>query len=254
MFKGKNFLIIGVANERSIAWGIAQALQREGARLAFTYLNGTIEKRLRPLAESIGCSDVWPCDVQSDADLDRLFSEIKKSWGFLDGVLHAVAFAERADLHGRFVDTSRSGFHTALDVSAYSLVAVCSRARELLAQRQGSVLTLTYLGSQRVVVNYNIMGVAKAALEACVRYLAADMGLEQIRVNAISAGPIKTLAAAGIPQFREMLATFAEKAPLKRNVTLSDVANAALFLLGPWASGVSGEVMYVDCGYNVMGA
>jgi len=254
LLQGKNFLIIGVANERSIAWGISKALHGAGAKLGFTYLNEAIEKRVRPLAASLNYSDLWSCDVQSDSDLSNLFRALKTSWGRLDGIVHAVAYAEREDLRGRFVNTSRYGFHTALDVSAYSLVAICREARELLAESHGSVLTLTYLGSERVVANYNVMGVAKAALEACVRYLAADLGGDQIRVNAISAGPIKTLAAAGIAQFGQMLSAFAEKAPLKRNVSLEDVAGAALFLLGPLAGGVTGEIIYVDCGFNIMGA
>jgi enoyl-[acyl-carrier protein] reductase I len=251
MFANKKVLILGVANERSIAWSIAQALRREGADLAFTYVNEAIEKRVRPLAESIQCETVLPCDVQSDEQLDNLFSEIKTRWGRLDGIVHSLAYAERDDLQNRFSRVTRSGFKLALDVSAYSLIAVAGRAESLMSEG-GAILTLSYLGAERVVANYNVMGVAKAALEASVKYLASDLGGSNIRVNAISAGPIKTLAASGIPQFRELLGAFVEKAPLKRNVTLDDVANSALYLLGPLGSGVTGEIVYVDCGYNIM--
>ena len=253
MLEGKKFLVVGVANDHSIAWSIAQALQASGAELALTYVNEAIERRVRPLAESIGCQTVLPCDVQSDSDLDALFETLASRWGRLDGVVHAVAYAGKEELQGRFSKVSRGGFRLALDVSAYSLIAMCGRAAPLLKESQGSVLTLTYLGAERVIPNYNLMGVAKAALESCVRYLASDLGADGIRVNAISAGPIKTLAASGIPQFREMLAAFSEKAPLHRNVSLEDVAQAAVFLLGSGASGITGEIMYVDCGYNVMG-
>ncbi|MCO6431796.1 MAG: enoyl-ACP reductase [Deltaproteobacteria bacterium] len=250
--KGKKILILGVANEKSIAWGIADTLHKLGAELAFTYVNAAIEKRLRPLAESIGCQNVLPCDVQSDAELDRLFEELGARWGSLDGVVHSVAFAEREDLQKPFSQTSREGFRVALDVSAYSLVAVAGRAQKMMSAG-GSILTLTYLGSQRAVPNYNVMGVAKAALEASVRYLAADLGSQNIRVNAISAGPIKTLAASGIPHFRELLASFAEKSPLRRNVTTEDVANTATYYLSSLSSGVTGEVTYVDCGFSIVG-
>lgn len=252
MFQGKKILVLGVANERSIAWAISQALHREGAKLAFTYVNEAIEKRLRPLAQSIDCETVLPCDVQSDSELDNAFGELERRWGKLDGVVHSVAYAEREDLLNRFSQVGRKGFHTALDVSAYSLVAVAGRAEKLMRESGGSILTLTYLGAERVVTNYHVMGVAKAALEGCVRYLAADLGQSNIRVNALSAGPIKTLAASGIPQFKELLSAFAERAPLRRNVTLEDVASAALFLLSPSASGMTGETMYVDCGFNVV--
>ena len=254
MFDGKRILVLGVANDRSIAWGIAEALHREGARVAFNYLNEALERRVRPLAESLGCSTVYPCDVQSDEQLDAMFSRIKEDWGTIDGIVHSLAFADKEDLSNRFVNTSRSGFHLALDVTAYSLIAVARRALPLMSENGGSIMTLTYLGAERVVPNYNVMGVAKAALEASVRYLAADLGECNIRVNAISAGPIKTLAASGIPQFRDMLAAFAEKAPLRRNVTQEDVANTGLYLLGPLGKGVTGEVVYVDCGFNIMGS
>ncbi|MCX6115253.1 MAG: enoyl-ACP reductase [Proteobacteria bacterium] len=254
MFDGKKVLVLGVANERSIAWGIAEALHKEGAELAFNYLNEALERRVRPLADSLGCKNVLPCDVQHDDQIDLMFEELKSRWGTIDAVVHSLAYAEKEDLTNRFVNTTRKGFQTALDISAYSLVAVTKRALPLMSEKGGSILTMTYLGAERVVQNYNVMGVAKAALEASVRYLASDLGEFNIRVNAISAGPIKTLAAAGIPQFRDMLSAFAEKAPMKRNVTQADVANTGLYLLGPLGSGVTGEVVYVDCGFNIMGS
>jgi enoyl-[acyl-carrier protein] reductase I len=253
MYEGKKVLVLGVANDRSIAWGIAQALHREGAELAFNYLNDALERRVRPLAESIQCDNVFECDVQKEEQIDAMFAELKDRWGTIDAIVHSLAYAEKDDLSNRFVNTTRSGFQTALDISAYSLVSVAKRALPLMSEKGGSIVTLSYLGAERVVQNYNVMGVAKAALEASVRYLAADLGQENIRVNAISAGPIKTLAASGIPQFRDMLTAFAEKAPLKRNVTQEDVANTGLYLLSPLASGVTGEVVYVDCGFSIMG-
>ena len=252
-FTGKKILVLGVANERSIAWGISQALHREGAELAFTYVNEAIERRVRPLAAELGCETVLPCDVQSDEAIDKLFQDLETRWGTIDGIVHAVAFAEREDLQNRFAKTTRAGFRLALDVSAYSLIAIAGRAEKLMKERGGSILTLSYLGAERVVPNYNVMGVAKAALEASVRYLAADLGEYGIRVNAISAGPIKTLAASGIPHFKELLAAFALKAPLRRNVTTEDVAESGLYFLGRQSLGVTGEVTYVDCGFNIMG-
>jgi enoyl-[acyl-carrier protein] reductase I len=250
---GRKYLIFGVANDRSIAWGITQALAAAGAQVALTYVNEAIERRVRPLAAEVSAELVLPCDVQHDESLDAVFAEVKRHWGVLDGVVHSVAFAEKEALGSRFSSTTRAGFRLALDVSAYSLIAVAGRALPLMAEKGGSILTLSYLGAQRVIPNYNIMGIAKAALEASVRYLAADLGAQNIRVNAISAGPIKTLAASGIPQFRELQAAFAERAPLKRNVTQEDVANVARFYLSPEAGGITGELTYVDCGYNVMG-
>lgn len=252
MLEGKKYLILGVANERSIAWGITQALVKNGAKVALTYVNEAIEKRVRPLAEEVGCTDVLPCDATKDADIDNLMAEIKSRWGKIDGVVHSIAYAEKEDLSRRFCETSRSGFQLALDVSAFSLIAIANKAKDLMTDG-GSILTLTYLGSERVVTNYNVMGVAKAALEASVRYLAADLGTQNIRVNAISAGPIKTLAASGIPQFKDLLSAFAEKAPLRRNVSTEDVANAALFHLSNLGSGVTGEITFVDAGFNIMG-
>ena len=253
MFSGKKFLIFGVANERSLAWGITQALHREGAELGFTYVNEAIERRLRPLAEGLGASLILPCDVQSDEQLDKVFGEVESKWGSLDGVIHSVAFADGEDLKNRFSRTSRKGFALALDVSAYSLIAVAGRAEALMRNGSGSIITLSYLGAERVVTNYNVMGVAKAALESAVRYLAADLGPQNIRVNAISAGPVKTLAASGIPHFRDLLNAFAEKAPLRRAINQEDVANTAMYLLGPLSSGVTGETIYVDSGFNILG-
>ncbi len=251
-FSGKKVLVLGVANERSIAHSITTELVKEGATVALTYVNEAIEKRVRPIAEELGIKHVYQCDVQNEEHIDKLFAEIKDAWGSLDGMVHSIAFADREDLSRRFVETSRAGFQLALDVSAYSLVTLSKRAEKLMSEG-GSIITLTYLGSQRVVKNYNVMGVAKAALEASVRYLAYELGEKGIRVNAVSAGPIKTLAASGIAGFKDMLSVFAEKAPLRRNTSLEDVAKASLFLLGHDASGVTGETMYVDCGFNTIG-
>ena len=253
LFEGKHVLVFGVANERSIAWGIGQAMHEQGAKLGFTFLGEALERRVRPLAESVGSDLVVPCDVTRDDQIKEVFRQVQEQWGKLDVLIHSVAFANREDLEGRFVDTSRQGFLTALEISAYSLVALTREAAPLLAETGGNVLTLTYYGSQKVVPNYNVMGVAKAALEAAVRYLAADLGPQGIRVNAISAGPIKTLAASGIRGFREILGLVEQKAPLRRNVTQADVANAALFLCSSLGAGVTGEVLYVDSGYNILG-
>jgi enoyl-[acyl-carrier protein] reductase I len=250
MFEGKKVLVLGVANKKSIAWAITEALVNNGAKVALTYANEAIEKRVRPLAESINCENVYECDVQSDEQMDKLFADLKNDFGTLDSVVHSVAFAEKDDLGAPFSETSRKGFLMALDISAYSLIAIANRAKELMPEEGGSIITLSYLGAVRVVENYNVMGVAKAALESSVRYLAADLGKQGIRVNAISAGPIKTLAASGIPKFREMLNNFSEMSPLKRNVTLEDVAGTAMFLLGGLGSGVTGEVIYTDCGFS----
>ncbi len=252
MFEGKKILILGVANKKSIAWAVAQALKNEGATLAMTYMNEAIEKRLRPLAEELGVTDVLPCDVQSDEEIDNLFTELESRWGTMDGLVHSVAFADKDDLAKPFSEASREGFKLALDISAYSFVALAGRAKKLMKDG-GSMVTMSYLGAERAVDNYNVMGVAKAALESSVRYLAADLGSQNIRVNAVSAGPIKTLAASGIPQFKQLLANFAAKAPLQRNTEAEDVAGATLFLLSSLGSGVTGETTYVDCGFNIMG-
>ncbi len=249
---GKRALVVGVANERSIAWGIAQALAREGARMGFTFLGEALERRVRPLAESVGAELIEPCDVGEDAQIEQLFAAVDRTWGGLDVLIHAVAFANRDDLSGRFVDTSRAGFHLALDVSAYSLVALVREALPRMASG-GTVLTLTFAGSERVFPNYNVMGVAKAALEASVRYLAVEAGASGVRVNAISAGPIKTLSAAGIAGFRQMLHVAEERAPLKRNVTTGDVGELAVALAGPAGAGITGQVVYLDAGLSILG-
>lgn len=249
---GKRVVVFGVANDHSIAWAIAEAMHREGAALAFTYVNEAIERRVRPLAESLGVSLVLPCDVSRDADIAATFAALKESWGSIDTVIHAVAFAPREELKGRFIDTTRAGFQLALEVSAFSLVAVAKAAEPILAPG-GSMLTLTYFGAEKVIANYNVMGVAKAALEASVRYLAWDLGANSVRVNAISAGPLRTLSSAGISGFKTMLHHHAERAPLRRNTTLDDVANTALYLCSDLGAGVTGEVLHVDGGYNVMG-
>jgi enoyl-[acyl-carrier protein] reductase I len=250
---GKRAAIFGVANDHSIAWAIAQRLRAEGAELALTYPNEQIEKRVRPLAASIGVDAVLPCDVTSDAQIAAVFAELGERWGGLDAVVHSLAFAERDDLKGRFVDTARQGFQVALDVSAYSLIALARCAEPLLAPQRGALVTMTYFGAEKVIPNYNVMGVAKAALETCVRYLAADLGPAGVRVNAISAGPLRTLSAAGIAGFRTMLHHYEERAPLRRNVTADEVAAAALYLCSDAASGVTGEILHVDAGYNVIG-
>ena len=250
---GKRVAICGVANDHSIAWAIAQRFQAEGAELALTYPNEAIEKRVRPLAESIGVDLVLPCDVGDDAQIVTAFAAIGERWGGLDAVVHSLAFAARDDLKGRFVETSREGFRLALDISAYSLVAMARAAEPLLAARRGSLVTMTYYGAEKVIPHYNVMGVAKAALETCVRYLAFDLGGTGIRVNAISAGPLRTLSAAGIRDFRAMLHHHEERAPLRRNIAAEEVAAAALYLCSDAASGITGEVLHVDAGYNVMG-
>ena len=252
LFDGKTALIFGVANDRSIAWGIAQALHREGCELAFSYASPPLEKRVRPLAESVGARVIEECDVTDDAAIERVFAKVKEAYGTIDALVHAIAFADRADLVGRFVETSRAGFRLALEVSSYSLVAL-TRAAEPLMPNGGSVLTLTYYGSVKVAPHYNVMGVAKAALESSVRYLASDLGPEGIRVNAISAGPIRTLAASGVSGFRKLLNYSERVAPLRTNVTTEDVGNTALWLLSDWSRGVTGEIVYVDAGWNIMG-
>ena len=250
LLKDKKGLIFGVANGHSIAWAIAQEAAAQGATLGFTYLNESLERRVRPLAESVNSPMILPCDAGSDEDLDNVFKAVDEQWdGKLDFVVHSIAFAQREDLQGKLMDTSRDGFRTALEVSAYSLVAIAQRAASRMTEG-GSLITLTYHGSQQVVPNYNVMGVAKAALEASVRYLATDLGDSSIRVNAVSAGPIKTLSAKGIRGFGSMLKNSAEIAPLKRNVEVAEVANTAVFLLSDYSSGVTGEVLYVDGGLN----
>ena len=252
LLDGKRVLIFGVANDHSIAWGIAQALHGEGAEIGFSSVESLIDKRVRPLAESLGSTFVEPCDVQRDEDIDRVFNRWGETHDGLDVLVHALAFAKREDLTGRFIDTSRDGFALAQDVSAYSLVGLTRAAMPQL-RRGSSILTLTYYGAEKVVADYNVMGVAKASLEACVRYLAADLGPDGIRVNAISAGPVRTLAAAGIGGFKKMYADFADVAPLRANITIEDVGRTAVYLASDLSSAVTGEVIYVDGGFSVLG-
>jgi enoyl-[acyl-carrier protein] reductase I len=252
LVEGKNALVLGVASERSIAWAIARRLAQEGANLALTYQNERLERHVRPLAESLPGTWLLPCDVSDDAQITNLTQQLQTRWGRLDILVHSVAFAKKEELSGRYVDTSREGFHLAMDVSVFSLVALCKALEPLLGEGS-SVVTLTYIGSERVVPNYNVMGVAKAALEASVRYLAADLGPQGVRVNAVSAGPISTPAARAIAGFTTMLQRVREVAPLRRNTEAEEVADAALFLLSDLARGVTGEVLYVDSGYHAMG-
>ncbi len=250
LLAGKRGLVVGVANQRSIAWGVASNAAAAGAELAFTFQGDALEKRVRPLAESVDAPIIEPLDVTDDEQMAQLFQKIQETWGGLDFVVHSVAFADRDDLKGRTIDTSRDGFHKALEISAYSLISLARAAEPLLAPG-ASLLTMTYLGSIQAVPNYNVMGIAKAALEASVRYLALDLGPNGIRVNAISAGPVKTLAASGVGGLRGMLGTAAERAPLKRNIDTDDVGRAATYLLSEYASGVTGEIHYVDAGLNI---
>jgi enoyl-[acyl-carrier protein] reductase I len=249
---GRNAVVFGVANKRSIAWAIAQRLQAAGAKLAITYQNERLEAEAKDMITALPGAEAFRCDVSNDAEIDQLFDQLKEKYGQLDILVHSVAFAPAEELKNDFLQTSREGFRVAHDVSVYSLIAVTRAAAPLMTEG-GSVLTLTYYGAEKVVPKYNVMGVAKAALEATVRYLAADVGARRIRVNAISAGPIKTLAARGIGSLGEMLKTQAEKSPLKRNVDVNEVADTALFLASDLGTGITGETIYVDCGYNIMG-
>jgi len=250
--QGRNAIVFGVANKRSIAWAIAQRLQAAGAKLAITYQNERLEAEAKDMISALPGAEAFRCDVSNDAEIDQLFVQLKEKYGKLDILVHSVAFAPAEELKNNFLQTSREGFRIAHDVSVYSLIAVTRAAAPLMTEG-GSVLTLTYYGAEKVVPKYNVMGVAKAALEATVRYLAADVGANKIRVNAISAGPIKTLAARGIGSLGEMLKTQAEKSPLKRNVDVNEVADTALFLASDLGTGITGETIYVDCGYNIMG-
>jgi enoyl-[acyl-carrier protein] reductase I len=252
LMAGKRGVVMGVANDRSIAWGIAAACAAQGAEIAFTYQGEALEKRVRPLAESVGSSLVLPCDVGDEPSIDAAFAAVEKAWGKIDFLVHAIGWADKAYLRGRYLDTPRAAFLQALDISCYSFVAVSQRAARMMNDG-GSLLTLTYLGAERVMPHYNVMGVAKAALEASVRYLAADLGERNIRVNAISAGPIKTLAASGIGDFRYILKWNELNAPLGRNVTTEEVGGSGLYLLSHLGAGVTGEVHHVDCGYHVVG-
>ena len=254
LLEGKTGIVFGVANKRSIAWAIAQALSREGMRLAFTYQGERLKESVESLTTSIADSVLLPCDVTNDAEVTGVFQSVEERFGRLDTLVHSVAFAPKEDLEGDFVNTSRDGFKLAHDISAYSLVGLTRGAMPLFEKSGGgSVLALSYHGAVKAVEGYNLMGVAKASLEASVRYLAANLGPKNVRVNAISAGPVNTLAARGISGFTGMLKHHAEKAPLRRNVTLEEIGNAALFLCSNMSSGITGEVMYVDCGYNIIG-
>ncbi|MCP1122886.1 enoyl-[acyl-carrier-protein] reductase FabI [Bacillus sp. AFS018417] len=252
--KGKNIVVMGVANQRSIAWGIARSLHNAGANLIFTYAGERLEKNVRDLAESLEGqkSLVLPCDVTSDEDIASCFQTIKEEVGVIHGLAHCIAFAERDDLKGEFVDTSRNGFLLAQNISSFSLTAVARAAKEVMTEG-GSIVTLTYLGGERVVSNYNVMGVAKASLDASVKYLANDLGKHNIRVNSVSAGPIRTLSAKGVGDFNSILKQIEERAPLRRNVTQEEVGNTALFLFSDLASGVTGENIHVDSGYHILG-
>ncbi len=252
LMQGKRGVIMGVANERSLAWAIAAACAAQGAEIAFTYQGEALGKRVRPLAESVGSSLVLPCDVADEASIDSAFDAVQREWGQIDFMVHAIGFADKQYLRGRYVDTPREAFLQALDISCYSFTAVSRRASALMPQG-GSLLTLSYLGAERVVPHYNVMGVAKAALEASVRYLAMDLGGNGIRVNAISAGPVKTLAASGIGDFRYILRWNQLNSPMERNVGLEEVGGSGLYLLSDLSTGVTGEVHHVDCGYHVIG-
>ncbi len=252
LMDGKVALIFGVANKNSIAWGITQKLHEAGATIALSYGAEILEKRVMPLAQEIGCDFVELCDVSSDDQLDAVFAKVKERYGKIDVLVHSVAFANREDMGGRFIDVSRDGFKLALDISAYSLIAMAKRAEPLMTEG-GSILSLSYYAAEKVMPKYHVMAIAKAALEAITKYLANDMGPRGIRVNAISAGPIKTLAAAGVPGIRMMLQYSEKSAPLRRRISQEEVGNAALFLLSDMGSAVTGEVMHVDAGYNVLG-
>ena len=252
LMKGKRGLIMGLANDRSLAWGIAKALGEQGAELAFSYQGESLEKRVRPLAEQLGSDLLIDCDVSSNGALDKAFAGLKKKWDKLDFLVHAIGFSDKNELRGKFVDTTLDNFLLTMNISVYSFVAVAQRARAMM-DSGGAMLTLTYYGAEKVIPHYNVMGVAKAALETSVKYLAMDVGPEGIRVNAISAGPIKTLAASGIGDFRYIMKWNEYNSPLRRNVTIEDVGGAAMYLLSDLASGVTGEIHHVDAGYNVVG-
>ena len=252
LMQGKRGLIMGLANDKSIAWGVAKTLAQHGAELAFSYQGDALKKRVEPLAGQLGSDFVIPCDVSDEQSIDALFADIKERWGGLDFLVHAIGFSDKNELRGRYVDTSRANFAMSMDISVYSFTAVMQRAEKLM-KSGGSALTLTYYGAEKVMPHYNVMGVAKAALEASVQYLAEDLGKDGIRINAISAGPIKTLAASGIGDFRSIMKWNEYNSPLRRNVTIEDVGKAALFLLSDLGSGTTGENLHVDAGYHVVG-
>ncbi|UFS68834.1 enoyl-ACP reductase [Geomonas sp. RF6] len=253
LLEGKKALIFGVANDKSIAWAVAEAFRREGAEVALAYANEAVAKRVMPLAESIGVTLTLPCDVRSDDDLKATFAEIQKAWGGLDILVHSVAFANKEELKGSILNTTREGFNLALEISAYSLIAMAKEAAPLMQGRDGSIISMTYYGSTKVFPNYNVMGVAKAALEASVRYLAEGMGPDGVRVNAISAGPLRTLASAGVGGFTQIAGIVAGKAPLRRNISQEEVAGSAVYLASDLSRAVTGEVHFVDSGYNIIG-
>ncbi len=252
LMAGKRGIVMGVANDKSIAWGIAKAISNQGAEVAFTFQGGALEKRVRPLAASIGSEIILPCDVSDMDSIDAVFEELEKKWGKIDFIVHGIAFSDKDELKGEYLDTSRENFLRTMDISCYSFTAIAKRATPIMNEGS-SILTLTYYGAERVMPHYNVMGVAKAALEASVRYLAVDLGKRGIRVNAISAGPIKTLAASGIGDFRYILKWNELNSPLKRNVTIDEVGGSGLYLLSDLGSGVSGEIHHVDCGYHTVG-
>ena len=255
LLKGKRGVVLGVANKRSIAWGIARALANHGAQLAFTYQGDRLKESVEELAGTLPQkSPLYPCDVTKNEEIKSVFEQLSRDFGSLHFLVHCVAFAKKEELEGRTIDTSREGFQLAMDVSSYSLIALAKAAEPLLEKEGGSILALTYLGSEKVIPNYNVMGLAKASLESSIRYLAYDLGKKNIRVNGVSAGPLNTLAARGISGFTTMLDSHRKRAALGRNVEVEEVANAAFFLLSPLASGITGEVVYVDCGYRIMGA
>lgn len=252
LLEGKRGIITGVANERSIAWGCAQACAEQGAELMFTYLGDAQEKRVRKLLETLPGAACFPCDVTKDEEIAAFFGEVKSQWDSLDFLIHSIAFADREDLSGRFLDTSRSNYHMAIDISAYSLLGLAREAAPLM-RNGGSIVAMTYYGSEKVMPHYNIMGVAKATLETTAKYLASDLGPSNIRVNCVSAGPVRTLSSAAIPGFKKMLRTTANNAPLRRNISHAEVANSTVYLLSDLSSGVTGEVHHVDSGYNILG-
>ena len=252
IMNGKRGIVMGVANDRSIAWGIAEAVAKQGAEIAFTYQGDALEKRVKPLAEKVGSSIIIPCDVSSDEAIDETFNLLKEKWDTIDFVVHAIAYSDKEELKGEYVDTTRENFYKTMDISVYSFTAVAQRASKMMPNG-GSMITLTYYGAEKVMPHYNVMGVAKAALESSVRYLAADLGNDKIRVNSLSAGPIKTLAASGIGDFRYILKWNQYNSPLRRNVTLNDVGGCGVYLLSDLSAGVTGETHHVDCGYHVVG-
>ena len=252
IMNGKRGIVMGVANDRSIAWGIAEAVAKQGAEIAFTYQGDALEKRVRPLAEKVGSTIIIPCDVSSDEAIEETFKLLKEKWDTIDFIVHAIAYSDKEELKGEYVDTTRENFYKTMDISVYSFTAIAQRAAKMMPNG-GSMITLTYYGAEKVMPHYNIMGVAKAALESSVRYLAADLGSDKIRVNSLSAGPIKTLAASGIGDFRYILKWNQYNSPLRRNVTLNDVGGCGVYLLSDLSAGVTGETHHVDCGYHVVG-